>query len=242
MSDQLGDRMKRFEDACRYTLTPRMPIIIRVDGKAFHSLLRKAERPWDAAIEHAMNVVAIELCIEAQGACLAYVQSDEVSVLLHPYKTHQTQPWLSGSVQKIASISSSIATLAFNSNAPSAFAHAYFDARVFVVPEPDVCNAMLWRQKDAERNSIQMLARHHFSYKQVFGKSCSELQEMLFKEKNINWNDTPTGRKRGRCAIRETYEREGAIRYRWVIDNEIPLFSTDRGYIEKHLVTEEDKQ
>lgn len=81
--DPLGDRMKGYEVACRTALPKRMPVIIRVDGKAFHSYTRGLKRPFDEHFIGAMDDVARALCSEIHGAVLAYVQSDEVSILVH---------------------------------------------------------------------------------------------------------------------------------------------------------------
>ena len=110
---------------------------------------------------------------------------------------------------------------------------------------------MLWRQKDWERNSVQMLARAHFSHKQCTNKNNHELQDMLH-DIGINWNDLPTSHKRGRCIVKETiphYVQPNpntnikitiSTRSKWVVDNEIPIFSQDKNYIEKYLKLEEE--
>lgn len=101
--DSLGDRMKGYERACRTVLPRRMPVILRVDGKGFHGVTRGCDKPFDEHLTGLMNRVAIRLCEEAQDAVLAYVQSDEVSVLLHNYKRLQSEAWFDNEVQKIAS-------------------------------------------------------------------------------------------------------------------------------------------
>jgi tRNA(His) 5'-end guanylyltransferase len=227
----LGDRMKRYEAASRLALPIRMPIIVRVDGKAFHTLMAKCEKPFDGWVENAMDEAARALCKEAQGAQLAYVQSDEVSVLIHGYRSHDSQAWFDGDLLKIVSVSAAAATAAFS----GAFnRRGLFDSRAFVLPESDVCNYFLWRQQDATRNSINSMAQSMFSPRELHGKNTSECQEMMF-QKGVNWNDLPTDRKRGRCAVRRVHDFEGVQRSEWIIDQEIPVFSQDRSYIEKYL-------
>lgn len=239
----LGTRMKRYEHVWQVALPMRVPVIIRVDGRAFHTVTRHMERPFDTRMLSAMDLVAIALCEEIQGAQMAYVQSDEVSVLVHGYETIQTQPWFGNELQKMCSISASVATCAFNAFAadraaegqPMIVAAAHFDSRAFLMPEDEVTNYFIWRQQDATRNSIQMVARAHFSHREVHGKDQGEMQEMLFARKGINWNDLPDYEKRGRCAVRRTFEREGAERAEWGIDHHPPVFTKDRDYIEKHV-------
>jgi tRNA(His) 5'-end guanylyltransferase len=107
---------------------------------------------------------------------------------------------------------------------------AMFDARVFNIPKEEVTNLIYWRQLDATRNSIQMVGQANFSHKELQGKSCNMIQDMLMTQKNINWNDFPTHLKRGSCCVKQN-NAEG--RSAWIIDTEIPIFKgEDRKYIE----------
>lgn len=224
MPDTLGDRMKLYENAYRIQLPPRMPIIIRVDGKAFHTLTRGCEKPFDALLAAAMDSTATALLDEVQDARMAYVQSDEISLLLINYNKFTSQAWFDCNLQKMVSISAAVAAATFTmcwDKGP-----AYFDSRAFIVPENEVVNYMLWRQQDATRNSIQMVAQSMFSHKQLHGKNCSALQEMTF-QKGTNWNDFEPYWKRGRVVSREG------------VDRNIPIFSEDRKYIEKFMEIED---
>src|SRR5262245_49481760 len=106
--DSLGDRMKGYEQACRTTLPRRMPVILRIDGKAFHTFTRGMKRPFDEDFSCAMGACAINICEEAQGAAIGYLQSDEISIMLHNYKRLQTCPWFDNQVQKMTSVAASI--------------------------------------------------------------------------------------------------------------------------------------
>lgn len=106
----------------------------------------------------------------------------------------------------------------------------YFDARAFNIPEAEVCNLFLWRQQDAERNSLSMLAQSLYSHSKLQHKKRAELQEMCFQAGH-NWNDLDTFLKRGSCII---YKDQA-----WQIDNEIPIFSQQREYIEDLLIKSE---
>ncbi len=253
-NDSLGDRMKNYEGAYRTKLPIRMPVIIRVDGKAFHTYTKNCTRPVDAGLVECMSDTARELCKTVQGCQLAYVQSDEISLLLTNYASNDTQSWFENNLQKMVSVSASVASVTFTINSYKIWGMgsdwaggkfplikpAYFDSRAFIIPKEDVCNYFLWRQQDATRNSVQMLARSLYSHKQCTDKNNSELQEMIF-QKGINWNDCPIPQKRGRCIVRKAIEKEAfnpktgektsALRNEWVVDNEIPVFSVDRSYI-----------
>lgn len=217
MSDKtaLGDRMKGYEAVTRTLLPRRTYAVVRVDGRAFHSFLRYADRPFDNAVMAAMDRVAEALCAEMSGAVFAFTQSDECSVLLTDFESTGTQPWFGGVIQKVVSIAASTATVAFNRSYGVRFEPSYaggyatFDARVFTIPDPvEVANYYLWRQRDCVRNSITMAAQSRFSHRQLHGKSTGDMQEMLWAQHGINWNDYPDGAKRGRVCIRYVEERD----------------------------------
>src|SRR5579863_6236304 len=225
--DSLGDRMRGYEDAYRIYLTGRMPLIIRVDGKAFHTLTRKLEKPFDHGFIKQMLHVAETLCAEIQGVKLAYWQSDEISLMVTDYDTLTTQAPFDKNLQKLVSISASIATSAFNPFGLMGAPDGNFDSRAFILPKEEVCNYFLWRQQDATRNSINSVGQAHFSPKQLHGLSTNKVQDLLFKEKGINWNDLPIINKRGACVIR--------VDGKWTVDKEIPIFSQDREYVNRFV-------
>jgi tRNA(His) guanylyltransferase len=203
MKDDLGKRMKEnYEMRTRSFLPRRTYTIIRLDGKAFHTYTRGMKRPYDEDLMACMDYTTKMLCKEIQGAVIGYTQSDEISILLTDFDKITTDAWFDGNIQKIVSVSSSIATAHFNQWMRSEFGPseklAFFDSRVFVIPDPiEVENYFVWRQKDAVRNSISMHAQSLYSHKELNGKSQSDMHEMIHK-KGENWNDLPDGFKRGR--------------------------------------------
>ena len=214
--DSLGDRMKAdYENRTRFYLPRRTYTLIRVDGKNFHRYTQGCQRPYDLELMEDMDAAALALCENMTGAKLAFVQSDEISVLLTDFEATHTQAWFDGSVQKLASLSASLATAHFararlrRTVHPEADQIACFDSRAFTIPDPaEVENYFVWRQQDAARNSVSMTASAHFPHNRLQGKSTPEMQEMLWREKGINWNDTPGGFKRGRCIVRRRVTRE----------------------------------
>lgn len=207
-------RMKNYyEAATRYFLTRRVPVIIRIDGKAFHTYTKGLQTPFDADFIEDMNQTAIFLCENIQGAKCAHVHSDEISILVTDYDTTLTDAWFGYNLQKMCSISASLATSKFNylrisrdycyddSNVKVVYVDnfnpANFDSRVFNVPREDVANYFLARQKDAVKNSIASVARSLWSDKELEHKNQSKQQEMIFA-KGLNWNNFPDGQKRGR--------------------------------------------
>jgi tRNA(His) guanylyltransferase len=205
-STALGDRMKAYEAVHRAVLPRRTYTLLRLDGRSFHSYLRGCERPFDEAFMADMDATAEALCAEVSGAAFAYTQSDEISILITDFAALGTQPWFGGVVAKVLSVSASLATAVLNERRPGK--RALFDARVFTVSDPvEVANYFIWRQRDAVRNSISMAAQARFSHKRLHGVSSGGMQELLFTEAGINWNDYPAGCKRGRVAVRQVGER-----------------------------------
>ena len=257
-NDSLGDRMKGYENIERKYLTRRLPAIIRCDGICFHSFTKGFQRPFDIILVESMWDTAKYLCENIMGCKIAYIQSDEISLLLTDYDNITTQAWYDKNVQKMVSASASKTTKSFNKSFArniekwingedylkqikyeeiykNRIWEAEFDSRVFNLPKEEVCNYFLWRQQDTTRNSIQMVGRVNFSHKQLDNKNCNQIQEKLFQEKGINFNDLPIYQKRGSCVVKEKYDKDGVERSRWIIDKDIPIFTQDRDYIEKFL-------
>jgi tRNA(His) guanylyltransferase len=245
MNDTFGNRMKRYEVVTRTTLLPRTYTIIRVDGKSFHTFTHGLQKPYCQGLSAAMDAAAMSLCGAAMGCRLAYGQSDEYSFLLTDFDRHESEPWFGGGVQKIVSVAASIFTAEFNRAFSSKRGPAYFDARAFTIPNADeVENYFIWRQQDAERNSLNMLASCHFSHKMLHDKGGSERHDLLHSV-GVNWNDQPTAFKRGRVirkqqrhrTVQWTHKKTGQEHSQeieesyWAVDSEIPVFTRDRSFL-----------
>lgn len=236
--DSLGDRMKMYESAPRMQLPRRMPVIFRIDGRAFHTYTRGLERPFDPRLHWAMNKTAIELCTQIQGAQLGYVQSDEISILVHNYKRFASSAWFDNSIQKMVSVAAGIASSTFTCLSTEIFGEpkaAAFDARCFVIPEAEVCNYFIWRQQDTIRNSVQMMARAKFSHKACDNKSVPALIGMLH-DVGIEWDDADWAHRYGRAIVNRT--DLGQEHPHWHADP-APLFTAEREFINRLLVQEE---
>ena len=229
--DDLGNRMKTFyEQISKTKLMRRTPVIIRIDGKAFYTFTRGFKRPFDEILIKTMQETTKYLCENIQGCVLGYTQSDEITLVLVDYQRFETSAWFDYEIQKISSISASMATMAFNKffsmnifnfedmkpenmktfewqklldvYTKAESKGAMFDARAFNIPKEEVTNCIYWRQLDASRNSIQMVGQANFSHKELHCKTCNDIQDMLMLQKGINWNDFPTHQKRGTCVIK----------------------------------------
>lgn len=267
--DNLGIRMKTFyEQIPKTKLMRRTPVIIRIDGKAFHTFTRGFMKPFDDLLIDAMQHTTKYLCKNIQGCVLGYTQSDEISLVLVDYQTLDTNAWFDYEVQKMCSVAASMATMAFNkffsqNVAINDFHPAYeatkedaeytehimchmeayyravnmgamFDARCFNIPKEEVTNMIYWRQLDAARNSVQMVGQAYFSHKELEGKSCSNIQDMLMEKHGVNWNNFSVYKKRGSCVVKEIVQDDENYRTEWIIDKEIPMFKGEgREYVER---------
>lgn len=226
--DDLGNRMKEYyENIPKTKLMRRCPLIMRCDGKSFHTFSRNFQKPFDEVLIKTMQETMKYLCENIQGCVLGYTQSDEITLVLVDYKKITSQAWFDYEVQKMCSIAASMTTMAFNKffrdnvgdylyeNYDEQYLADYietlqnavdkgamFDCRCFNIPKEEVTNCIYWRQLDASRNSIQMVGQANFSHKELQNKSCNDIQDMLMVQKGINWNDLPIYQKRGSCCVR----------------------------------------
>ena len=230
----LGSRMKNYENVSKTSLMNRIPVAIRIDGKAFHTFTRGFQKPFDPVLMDAMQRTMKYLCENIQGCIFGYTQSDEITLILSiNYQQLTSDTWFDYEVQKMVSVSASMATMAFNkyfsenvveynlTHDPlveenkkiiEKYVHAaekgaMFDARCFNIPKEEVTNLIYWRQLDATRNSIQAVGQAHFSHAQLQGKTCNDIQDMLITQCGINWNGFTIPCKRGTACIK-TEENE----------------------------------
>lgn len=267
-NDSIGTRMKEYYEAVPKTkLMRRTPVALRIDGKSFHTFTRGFQKPFDMILMKSMQETMKYLCKNIQGCVFGYTQSDEITLILIDYQTLTTDAWFDYEVQKLCSVSASMATMAFNNffsvnvddygkaniedwylggtnrelsdNERSVLKYiesynkslaggAMFDARCFNIPKEEVCNLIYWRQLDATRNSIQMVGQAYFSHKQLEGKKCNDIQDMLMEQFDVNWNNYSTACKRGTSCI----NKDG----QWVLDTEMPILKGEnRDYVNQYI-------
>jgi len=250
MFDTLGDRIKEnYENRCRYYLPRRCYMLLRLDGKAFHTWTRGLDYPFDVKFQELIDTSALLFCKEVQGTIFAYTQSDEISLLLIDFDPSGekvgTDAWFDGNLQKICSVGASTFTSIFNEHRSDFLIDrkpAIFDCRAFTISDPiEVYNYFVWRQNDASRNSIQAAALSFYSHKECFKKGCNELQEMIW-QKGQNWNDYPVRFKRGgfiyydptltvgNALNKKTEEPIEFTRPKgWSIYKDVPIFTSQEG-------------
>jgi len=239
---KMNDRLKRYELVTDVCLPRRIPIIARLDGKAFHTYTQGMKRPFDEDFRSIMEYTAYRCCKLVEGCRFGYTQSDEISLLLVDYATHDTEAWFDYRLSKMISVLSSICTGAFIQASllkmPEVFLNkgpAAFDCRVFSLPREEVLDYFLDRQRDSERNAINSLAQSHFSHNELQGKNCSEMQDMLMLQKGVNYNDLEAKYKRGVAFYKSKFyvHKVNALRTLWVKDSTMPILTQNRYYVER---------
>jgi tRNA(His) 5'-end guanylyltransferase len=189
--DNLGDRMKEYEDASGHRLDPSLPICIRLDGRGFSKWTKGLARPFDQRLLDLMKDLTTAL-VEHTHAVVGYHQSDEITLVLY----QPEQAWFGARIQKLTSITASFASAWMAREIPKRIPEkaadlAMFDSRAWNVPTfSEAVNVLRWRQQDARRNSVSMVAHEKFTTKELFKKSTPEMLEMLSKE-GIEWESLP---------------------------------------------------
>lgn len=197
---EIGDRMKLYEgQESDRKLIPLLPVMVRLDGKAFHTWTSDLEKPFSTALQLWMQNTTRSL-MQATSAKVGYTQSDEITLLLYSQDIRK-QIYFDGKIQKLTSVISSMCTAHFNHMVYHSFAYsrplAFFDCRVWNVPNlTEAANCILWRMQDAERNGVQMLGRAHFSHNQLLNKKCGEIIDML-RAKGVEYHDLFSASKYG---------------------------------------------
>lgn len=263
MKDKLGDRMKRYESVSDLKLVIKTPVIIRIDGKAFHTLTKTLDSPFDALYTRAMNQTMMRLVKVIPNIRFGYVQSDEISLcLLEP--SVYSDAWFDNRVSKLCSIAAAEATLAFHQALRQELLNytgdlhsfgvqhstekyqalldkAVFDARAFNLPSLEVVNYFIWRQQDCRRNAVLSTGQHYFGQKGINRLQTPGIIQKLKDEKNFDFDqDTDLQYQLGRVCYRDqvsrpTKDNDEVLRWDYVLDCQPPVFATDRAYIEDCL-------
>lgn len=214
-ADTLGDRFKQFERMeTERVLYTGLPTIVRIDGRAFHTFTKKFNRPFDQDFCKAMDDTT-KVLVDETNALVGYTQSDEISLVIAPVRG-DAQPYFGGRVFKITSVLASLATITFNNeiwkykdlgnrairNLP------IFDARVFNVMTDDVVDYLKWREIDAFKNFVSMVAQHHIGHKHLDKVNTKQKQEVLFNDHGININDFAPRYRRGGYFVRREVNKE----------------------------------
>ena len=215
---EFGDRMKSYET--KEKILSGIPFVARIDGKSFSKWTKGCAKPFDDLL-HGAFIKTVVTLIKETHACIGYTQSDEITLIYN-----EDSDYFGRKIQKLTSVLASIATSAFN-DCFKEKPPAYFDCRVFGVPTRiEASNALLWREMDATKNAISSVASAHFSHKSLHKLNTKQMQEKLWSEKDINFNDYPASFKRGSFLQNRQYEKEPDVLRHAVKLLDMPKFVT----------------
>lgn len=204
-NDPLGKRMKGYERSYTDTILPKDQfVVVRIDGKAFHSYTKGMTKPFDRTLMKTMDATTLYLVEQIQGCILGYTQSDEISLIIAGDLNERSQLPFGGKVQKLASICASMATACFNRTI-NTDKLAFFDARVFSIPKDDIGNYLVWRLRDCIKNSIQSYAQSMFSHKDLVDQGKADQLDMIRAKvretKQPVWEQLAPRMKFGQCVM-----------------------------------------
>lgn len=212
MKDSFGDRMKHYESfGTRDTLSGIMPVVARIDGRAFSNFTKAFEKPFDNRLTDSMVSTGCDL-VQSFNADIGYVQSDEISLVFLPKENGDLM--FGGKTHKLNSTLASFASVSFLTMlmqvdlSQDIINHVknkkpHFDCRVWNVPTSmEASNAILWRVHDARRNGISVTYRHVFGHSEMQGKTSLEMLEEL--------KDNP----RGASHMSNRYNMTGSFIYK----------------------------
>jgi tRNA(His) guanylyltransferase len=210
--DGLGDRCKAFElaEAGRRAMRG-LPLLARLDGRAFHTFTRGMQRPYEQGMSIAM-IETTRYLVQEMCALVGYTQSDEITLAWYESTQSETDYAFDGRFQKLASVLAGMASARFCQmvalHLPAKASETpHFDCRVWQVPTlQDAADVFVWREDDATKNSVTMAASAYYTEAELDRKHSGDKQEMLW-QKGINWNDYPTFFKRGTYLQRRAVER-----------------------------------
>lgn len=253
---KLSERQKGYEDDYNYKIIPRIPVIIRVDGKNFSRLTRKCQKPYDPKLLEIMATSMFQSIMDIEGAVFGYQQSDEMTFVIRNDSSIESQPLFANRIQKIASVTSSLVTYNFLKNylsmdePPEIVGSSVFDARVFGVPTlVETMNNLIWRQQDCRRNAITSAALA--ALKEVYGnktalsildkKNSGQKIELLMDECGIDFENfySPSFIK-GVVAYKTPKVFNETIRKKWFLDKNPPFFMDNKEWLMHILVNGND--
>lgn len=245
--ESLAGRMKQYEGVTDTRLVPKMPIVIRLDGKAFRTYTKGLTKPFDVVISTAMIKTAKALCEDVHTCVFGYTQSDEITLILKLYDRIKAEPYYDGRLEKIVSLTASKATRYFNKFFTEEVGelntevtdesvlelyhkkagNAEFACVACNIPEWDCINNIIWRQQDAIRNSVLSVGYANYSPSELHKVNTKDLKEKLLNEKGINWDEDFS-----------SYQKMGACLYKKVVTKEVDGEEVKRRYWECDYDTE----
>jgi len=245
MSHQtLKDRIDSYKESSDIKLLARLPLVICVNGRSFSKVTTLLDKPYDNKLAECMHSTMLRLCNEIEGALFAYHFNDEISIIARNDQSPDTSPWYDNKLQKICSITSSIATSHFDDCATSIELNLtgdpIFYSQIFAVPNiGEAVNTVIYKQQNNFLTSIQLSCFYELLKKyekntikeMLSGLTIDEKIDLLKQECNVDFNDYPTAFRRGAACYKIPKIINDSIKNKWFINNELPIFTKDQSFL-----------
>jgi tRNA(His) guanylyltransferase len=239
---KLKDRIASYRDVSDYKLLNKLPIVLVVNGRAFSKNTALLDKPYDERLSECMLSTALKLCSEIDGAVFAYQYSDEIVIAIRNDQNSDTNSWYNGRVQKISSITASIATSHFTKCADkiklNITADPTFTSEAFALPNMvELSNAMIFKQQQNYYSSIQNACFYELLNQydknaikdMLSGLSVDEKIDLLHQECKIDFNNYPVVFRRG-AAVYKTSKLD-VSKSKWNINLDLPIFTKDTNFL-----------
>lgn len=245
MSIKLKDRIASYEEVTDYKLLGRAPIIICINGRSFSKLTSLLDKPYCAKFAECMYATALRMAMEVEGAVFSYCFNDEIVIVARNDQSQDTNLWYDNKIQKISSVTSSLATLHFNKCAASLdldlMGDAIFTSQVFAVPNIiEAVNVIVSKQQLSFHKSLQLACLYELLNKQhdkndikemIQGTSLDEKIDLLAQECGIDFNTYPVSFRRGVACYRQPKVIDGSLKNKWTVNMEIPIFTKEQSFL-----------
>lgn len=250
----LKERMLSLRDKTNIKLSKDKYIMIMLDGRSFSTLIKKRfKRPFDDDFIFMMNETAKYLCENISGCKFAYVQSDEISLIVSCFENEKSEPFFDYRINKILSLTAAMATAKFNrlwlsfqediNLAINELPLATFDCKVWEIDNYyDAIAWFIFRQNDCIKNSVSQTAQSLFTHKELEGVNTQGRIDKMLCEKGINWEDFDNGVKYGRFIYKVKIVteipqlNETTERYAWHIRNAFKITENKERFNELNII------
>lgn len=245
MSNKLKDRIDSYRESTDFKLVNRLPIIICINGRGFAKFTSLLDKPYCSTLSEGMSTTMLKLCNEVDGTVFAYQHNDEIVLVARNDQSLETEPWYDNRLQKICSVTSSIATLRFRSYLDTVdlnyVGEPVFTSQVFAVPNiMEAINTIVFKQQQNFHTSIQFACFYELLKKHdknaikdmLHGLSMDEKIDFLRQECNVDFNDYPHSFRRGTACYKvPKVVDEGIMKNKWFVNSELPIFTKDQSFL-----------
>lgn len=248
MKDPLSKRHEDYENAYNFSITRRLPLVIKISGRNFKRLSCNLDKPFSVPLSEIMAGTMMYTITEIQDAIFGYQFEDEINIILRNDKELDYEPWYNNNIQNIISVVSSLSSIGFNKNMqllhPSIKIDGdpVFSSKIWALPNiSEVVNYLISKQLSCRSSAMQSATQvelekrfgRETAFREIKGKTFDEKKNMLLKHCGIDFEDFyETAFKMGVAAYKSPSIKEGGItRNRWSINGELPNFVDDRDFL-----------